>query len=162
MRFLNYLWATWFGSGYAPLAPGTAGSLAALPFVWAIATVGKIELFIFAVFTFATGVVVSNYISKDKTADDPQIVVIDEVCGQAIAFLLIPADFLDPLTFKAWFAALISFGFFRLFDVWKPWPASYFDSKVHNGWGMMLDDVAAGIYAMLATYGAIKVYQIIF
>jgi phosphatidylglycerophosphatase A len=94
LKFLNYLWATWFGSGYAPLAPGTAGSLAALPFVWFFATLGKTELLIFAVFTFITGVAVSNFISNDKTADDPQIVVIDEVCGQALAFLLIPVDFL--------------------------------------------------------------------
>jgi phosphatidylglycerophosphatase A len=162
LRFLNYLWATWFGSGYAPVAPGTAGSLAALPFVWAFAALGRVELAFFAVFTFITGVMVSNYISKDKTADDPQIVVIDEVCGQAIAFLLIPSDFLEPATFKFWFIALISFAFFRLFDVWKPWPASFFDSKMHNGWGMMLDDVAAGVYAMFATYGAVKIYPIIF
>jgi len=157
-----YLWATWFGSGYAPLAPGTAGSLAALPFIWFIAGFGKIELLFFAAFTFFTGVVVSSYVSKNKTANDPQIVVIDEVCGQTLAFLPVPVDFLDPFTFRSWVAVFISFGFFRLFDIWKPWPASYFDKKVHSGWGIMLDDVIAGVYAMLATFTLIQAYTLIF
>lgn len=152
MRFLCYTWATWFGSGFTPVAPGTAGSLAALPFVWFFAVNGFFPLLLFILVTLFSGVAVSYYISSDKSADDPQIVVIDEVCGMGISILMIPAADLDPFTFKAWAIVLISFGFFRLFDIWKPWPASYFDSKVHNGWGMMLDDVVAGVYAMGATY----------
>lgn len=156
MRFLCYTWATWFGSGYCPVAPGTAGSLAALPFVWFFALQGFFPLLAFVLVTFLSGVAVSFYISTDKTADDPQIVVIDEVCGMGISLLMIPAQQLDPLTFKGWAVVLISFGLFRLFDVLKPWTASYFDGKMHNGWGMMLDDVAAGIYAMAGTF---LVYQ---
>ncbi|HSW60053.1 MAG TPA: phosphatidylglycerophosphatase A [bacterium] len=153
-----YTWATWFGSGYSPVAPGTAGSLAALPFVWFFARLGFFPLAAFAVVTFITGVAVSQYISTDSSADDPQIVVIDEVCGMSISMLMIPSGYLDISSLWSWMIVLASFGFFRLFDVWKPWPASYFDGSVHNGWGMMLDDVAAGVYAMICTFFLYKLF----
>lgn len=162
MKFLNYTWATWFGSGFSPLAPGTAGSIAAIPFVWWFASIGFLPLFIFACFTFFTGVYVSNYIMKDRNASDPQIVVIDEVCGQAISLLLIPYTELSSLNLKSSLIILVSFSFFRLFDIWKPWPASYFDGKMHNAWGMMLDDVAAGIYSMVVTFIFYRLYDMIF
>lgn len=162
MKFLNYTWATWFGSGYCPVAPGTAGSLAAIPFVWWFATQGFIPLFLFAVFTFFTGLAVSRFVMKDRNSSDPQLVVIDEVCGQAISLFLIPSYELSTINFKSSVIILISFGFFRLFDVWKPWPASFFDGKMHNEWGMMLDDVAAGIYAMIGTFAVYKLYDIVF
>lgn len=152
MKFLNYTWATWFGFGYCPLAPGTAGSIAAIPFVWYFAVLGFIPLFIFAVFTLITGALVSKYVMKDKSSNDPQIVVIDEVCGAAISLFLIPSAELASINLKSSLIILTSFAFFRLFDIWKPWPASYFDGKMHNEWGMMLDDVAAGIYAMISTF----------
>jgi phosphatidylglycerophosphatase A len=158
LKFICYTWATWFGSGYSPVAPGTAGSLAALPFVWYFADLGFLPLLIFAVVTFITGVAVSQYISTDSSADDPQIVVIDEVCGMSISMLLVPSEYLDVFSLKSWIIILASFGLFRLFDVWKPWPASYFDGSVHNGWGMMLDDVAAGLYAMIGTFALHKLF----
>lgn len=162
MRFLAYTWATWFGSGFMPLAPGTAGSLASLPIVWFFALQGTVPLFLFVIFTFVSGVVVSNFVSKDKSDGDPQIVVIDEVCGQAITLLLIPVSELNPFSLNGWIIVFLSFGLFRLFDVWKPWPASYFDKKVHNGWGMMLDDVAAGIYAMICVSAIVQGFGLIF
>jgi len=158
LRLIYYAWATWFGSGYSPVAPGTAGSLAALPFVWFFAGLGFFPLLIFAVVTFITGVAVSQYISRDSSSDDPQIVVIDEVCGMAISMLLVPSEYLNLFSLNSWVVVLSSFGLFRLFDVWKPWPASYFDGSVHNGWGMMLDDVAAGIYSMIGTFLVYKLF----
>jgi len=162
LKFLNYTWATWFGSGFCPLAPGTAGSMAAIPFVWWFASAGHIPLLMFALFTFFTGVYVSGYIMKDQNAQDPQIVVIDEVCGMAISLLLIPSAEFAKFDMKSFFIILASFSSFRLFDIWKPWPASYFDGKMHNAWGMMLDDVAAGIYSMIATFALYRLYDMIF
>lgn len=152
MKFVCYIWATWFGSGFFPVAPGTAGSIAALPFVWFFARMGFLPLFIFTLFAFITGVAVSNYISGKTVSDDPQIVVIDEVCGMGLTFFLVPVEVLDPFSWKGWVIALIATVLFRIFDVWKPWPASFFDKKMHNGWGMMLDDVAAGVYSMAALF----------
>jgi len=162
LKFLNYTWATWFGSGFCPVAPGTAGSLAAIPFVWWFASQGIIPLFLFALFTFVTGIAVCGYIMKDSSSDDPQIVVIDEVCGQAISLFLIPASEFSSINPRSIAIILVSFAFFRLFDIWKPWPASYFDGKMHNKWGMMLDDVAAGIYSMIVTFGLYRLYDMVF
>ena len=155
MKKLAFIWGTWFGSGYFPIASGTAGSLAAIPFVWGCALLGPSYLLAFAIFTFITGVWASHVVSKATNNGDPQIVVIDEVHGQALSLLLISLlnpQIFDPTTFKAWFVVGVSFILFRIFDVAKPWPASFFDKKMHGGWGMMLDDSAAGIYAMIGTY----------
>ena len=152
MRKLAYTWATWFGTGYSPFAPGTVGSLAAIPVVWYLALCGKLFLGIFAVVAMFSGVWVSNIVSNNLGADDPQIVVIDEVLGMAIALLLVPAELLSFGSASGWIIIIFSFLSFRFFDVWKPWPASYFDEEMHNGWGMMLDDLAAGIFSMLFTY----------
>ncbi len=152
MKKISYIFGTWFGTGYFPVAPGTAGSFVAIPFVWFFAVWGKIPLAIFILLTLFVGVIASYVISADSKLDDPQIVVIDEVHGQALSLFLIPASFFHLNSILSWMVVLFSFGAFRLFDIWKPFPASFFDEKVHNGWGMMLDDTMAGIYAMFSTY----------
>lgn len=150
-KTLAYLLGTFFGVGYTPKAPGTAGSLVTVPIAFFILSFGKIPLLIFVIITFIAGLWASSVISADKSADDPQIVVMDEVHGQSIAMLLIPAQFASLSSIEGWVLAFISFGFFRLFDIWKPFPAGYFDKKVHNAYGMMLDDTCAALYAMIMT-----------
>ena len=139
------LFATWFGAGLLPLMPGTWGSLAALPFAWALHMYfgwGALALATFAVFIVGLWAA-SSYIGQ-LGGDDPGPVVIDEVAGQWLT--LIPAAYLAPQT-----PDLITYGvalaLFRLTDIFKPWPASWADKKIHGGLGIMLDDILAGIYS---------------
>lgn len=136
--------ATWFWSGLMPVAPGTAGSLAALPFAWAIlAYAGWPWLLAAAAAVFAAGIPASNRLMARTGTHDPRMIVVDEVAGQWIA--LLPAA-LEPLPFAAGFLA------FRLFDIWKPWPIGWVDRRVSGGIGVMLDDVIAGVYAGVVVY----------
>jgi len=151
-----YAIATFFGVGYFPIAPGTAGSLITLPIAFYFTYYGNIfAMLAFLAIVYAIGTVASKEVLK-YAKHDPSFIVIDEVAGQMIPFLFAPQVFfyifgilLEP---KGWwiFVALPSFILFRVFDIFKPFPASYFDKKVLNAHGVMLDDVAAGIYAFLA------------
>jgi phosphatidylglycerophosphatase A len=139
------LCATWFGCGLAPKAPGTVGSLGALPFAWAILSLGGWPwLAAAALAVTVLGTLATAAVLRRSGAKDPSFVVIDEVAGQWIA--LLPAG-LDPVLFASAFVA------FRLFDILKPWPVSWADQKVAGAWGVMLDDLIAGVYAAVLVYG---------
>lgn len=134
MKFIIYTLATGLGSGYTPYAPGTAGSLLAVliyflfplsPFIWT---------FIITL-TFFTGVWASGYVEKEQ-GKDPGIVVIDEIAGQWLALIFLPRGLII-------FAS--AFILFRIFDIFKPYPIHDIQ-KLKSGWGIMLDDVLAGIY----------------
>ncbi|MBR7159078.1 MAG: phosphatidylglycerophosphatase A [Alphaproteobacteria bacterium] len=136
--------ATFFGSGLSPKAPGTCGSLAALPFGALLLWLGGSSLLLLgAVVVFFLGWLVSDSIAKEKQISDPQFIVIDEVAGQFIALCAAGLNLID-------FG--LAFFFFRLFDITKPFPASFADRKIAGGLGIMLDDVFAGIYAFMALY----------
>ena len=148
---LSFVVASSFGVGYCPFASGTAGSLATLPLAFAVAYFyGVWGILVAAVVAFFAGVAVSREVLK-YTKHDPSLIVIDEVVGQLLAFALV-ADKLVANT-QAWAVYVIGFALFRLFDIWKPQPARWADQKVLNAWGVMLDDVFAGIYAALCLYG---------
>ena len=121
-------------------ASGTWGSLVALPFAWWLA--GSAELVILAFISLLIGTLLLPKVIEDQANKDPSFVIIDEFMGQLITFFCIPKDSMSPV--------LLVFGFlfFRTFDILKPWPASYFDRKVHTGLGIMMDDFAAALYAM--------------
>lgn len=150
MREMNlrrpHIWlATWFGAGFINKAPGTWGSLAALPFGAAIYYFGGPPgLMLCAFIVFFIGLWAARRFDADAGEHDSKMIVIDEVAGQWIA--LIPAG-LNPLMF------LLSFCFFRFFDIVKPWPVSHFDKKVEGPWGVMCDDYAAGLYAAICILG---------
>ncbi len=137
--------ATWFGSGLLPKAPGTWGSLAALPagalLVWAG---GPWALVAGVVVALLLGLWATSLYAVRTGRDDPSDVVIDEVAGQWLA--LLPAG-LDPLLFAVAFVA------FRAADIAKPWPVGWIDRKVKGATGVMADDLAAAAYAAFATYG---------
>lgn len=136
-----FILGTWFGSGKAPVASGTFGSLAALPFAWFIMLSGGWPaLLTAAAVVYFTGVWCTGIVMRETGIDDPGLIVIDEVVGQWLALLTTP---LDPVGY------LIAFCFFRFFDILKPWPACWADSKLHTATGVMLDDVFAGLYALL-------------
>ena len=139
------LLATWFGSGLLPKAPGTWGSLAALPFAFLIVTLaGTWGLFAAAILATLLGVWAAGVYAARSGQSDPQRVVIDEVAGQWLALLPVAQD----LRFYA-----VAFLAFRFFDIVKVWPAGRIDRELKGGWGIMLDDVVAGIYAAALSYG---------
>jgi phosphatidylglycerophosphatase A len=128
----------WFGCGLAPKAPGTFGSLGALPVGWAVMAWGGPFLLLLAALTlFLIGWWCAAAELKGADAD-PGWVVVDEVVGQWLVMAVAP---LEPV----WIAS--AFGLFRLFDVWKPWPIRWVDEGVGGGFGIMLDDVIAALYA---------------
>lgn len=137
--------ATWFGAGLMPIASGTWGSAAALPFAYAILYLGgPWWLAGAALIAFAVGVWAADVYSHHAQMGDPGAIVIDEVAAQWLTLTVAPPRLLP-------FA--LGFFLFRLFDVVKPWPANWADRSVKGGFGVMLDDVFAAIYAGLVLWG---------
>jgi phosphatidylglycerophosphatase A len=134
--------ATWFGVGLIPVAPGTWGSLAALPFAWVIHDLwGVLGLALGALIAFVGGCWAAGAFAKASGEVDPAAIVVDEVAAQWLVLIAAP---LQPL---AW---ALAFLLFRLFDIWKPWPVRWADRHVKGGFGIMLDDVLAAGCAVAA------------
>ena len=138
------LLATWFGAGLFRPAPGTIGTLTALPFGFLIAWLcGPPGLLVAAILFYFIGVWAAGRYGKASGETDNQSIVIDEVVGVWIA--AIPAG----IHWQLWIWAFL---LFRFFDITKPWPASFFDrKKAWGGHSVMLDDVMAGIFALAGT-----------
>ncbi len=130
--------ATVFGAGLSPVAPGTVGSLVAVPLAWLLMWAsGPLGLFVAAVAVFALGWWASTvYVERTRIAD-PGAVVVDEVAGQWLVLVVAPLN--------VWYFAA-GFVLFRVFDIVKPWPVSWADRRIKGGLGVMLDDVLAGVY----------------
>ncbi len=137
--------ATWFGSGLMQPAPGTWGSIGALPFGIALLFFGGVPALLLGLAVVcAIGLWACREVERMTGDEDAPYIVIDEVAGIFIA--LIPAG-LSPLSILA------AFALFRFFDIVKPWPVSWLDRELPGAWGVMLDDVMAGIYAALVLIG---------
>jgi phosphatidylglycerophosphatase A len=135
------LFVTWFGSGWLPWAPGTWGSLAALPFAWLILTYGGPGfLALAALALFGAGCWAADIAARETQTKDPGWIVIDEVVGQWLTLLAAP---------QSLFGYAAAFLLFRLFDIWKPWPIGWADQRLEGGFGIMFDDVLAAIYAAI-------------
>ena len=142
---LALAWATFFGAGYVPVAPGTAGTVAAIPLWWLLSHLPW-PVYLLATATIAsTGIAAAQRAGRYYGVADSGHIVIDEVAGYLVTMLFLP---------RGWLAALAGFVFFRLFDVVKPPPARFFDRdpRWKNGAGVVLDDVAAGVWAWAATW----------
>lgn len=130
--------STWFYSGLVPFAPGTFGSIAALPFAWLIVEhAGKMGLANATLIVFVIGLWASKTYMAETGKTDPGEIVIDEVVGQWMVCLLI----VDNNHMGQYALALLAF---RVFDIMKPWPINIFDRQ-HDAMGVMMDDVVAGI-----------------
>lgn len=140
--------ATWFFSGKFPYASGTVGSFFTLPLVFILYSFGSGVIFITSIILFLVGWLATICVLKGQDNSDPGFVVIDEVVGQTLSFLFVSALF--PL---CWWMLVVGFFLFRFFDIFKIWPASFFDQRVHSAFGVMMDDVVAGLYAGLVLYG---------
>lgn len=136
--------ATGFGIGYLPLAPGTWGSLAAF-FVWYffMTDISPFLLVIISLTVFFIGVLTSNAVIQTTAKSDPSEVVIDEFAGQWIALIALPH------TLGYGIAALV---LFRILDIFKPPPIKQLE-RLPGGWGIMLDDAAAGIMTCIILNG---------
>lgn len=137
--------ATFFGAGFGKPGPGTWGSVAAA-LLWFVvvrfAHLSPIQTVILtmsgAVLALLIGIPAATIVEREGEREDPGYVVLDEVCGQWIALAASPAN---------WGHALLALLLFRAFDILKPWPARQLEG-LHGGAGIMLDDVAAGVYAL--------------
>jgi len=131
--------ATFGGVGFFPVAPGTAGSVVAAILFWFIGLLPLAFAILITVVLFFIGVWSGEVVEQHSAMRDPGYIVIDEVAGMWITLLFVP---------HALWAFLFGFALFRIFDIVKPVPVNQIQSA-HGGWGIMLDDVAAGIYAAL-------------
>ena len=144
---LAWIMATWFCSGFSKKAPGTVGSFCSLPLLLIGYLYGTSALLMTAIILFIVGCWAINIVLISQKKNDPGFVVIDETVGQILTFVLV-------VSFGfSWYTLLCGFALFRFFDIVKIWPASYFDRSVHNAFGVMMDDVIAGIYAAIVLYG---------
>ena len=140
--------ATWFGAGYSPVAPGTVGSLAAIPVVLLLGFFDAATQAAALVILTLTAVAAAHKYQADAAVEDPPEVVIDEVAGQMLTLFMIPL--------QVWTVAA-GFLLFRFFDIVKPFPIRRLE-KIPGGWGIVADDLAAGLYAHLVlrlTLGAL-------
>lgn len=127
-----------FGSGLAKKAPGTLGTLAAIPIYWLLAQTGSIFYALLTVLVTVSGVWICGLAADKLGEHDFGGIVWDEIAGYLITMWLVPFS---------WHAVILGFVLFRLFDIVKPWPIKWIDQKVHGGLGIMLDDVLAAVFA---------------
>ena len=139
MRFLSRFIATGSFVGYAPVAPGTAGSILALFLFWLLPANSPFLLAATIVLLFLLGVWAATRVEQESGVTDNQIIVIDEIVG----YFITVAGFQKELKWLA-----IGLIIFRLFDIVKLYPAKAAE-KLPHGWGVMSDDVVAGIYAAI-------------
>lgn len=134
----RYFIAFGFGSGLLPIAPGTWGTLAAIPVYLLVWNLHWSLYLILTLIAFVLGVWVSDVVSKGLGVHDYKGIVWDEVVGYLLTMFLAPHGI--------WWIVL-GFFLFRIFDIWKPQPIGWIDQKVQNGFGVMLDDALAAIPA---------------
>lgn len=134
MQFLAF----GFGSGLAPRGPGTAGTLVAVPLYWLVADWSLAWYSAFVLVAALLGIWICGAASRQLKVHDHPGIVWDEFVGYWITLWAIPVD---------WVWMLAGFIVFRVFDIVKPWPISYLDRNVKGGFGIMIDDILAGVMA---------------
>ncbi len=132
--------ATGAYSGYLPKAPGTWGSVVGVALWFGLKNLAPMPYLTALAALFVLGTIAAGAAEKIVDRGDPGLVVIDEIVGQLIALALVPHHLL---------AIIAGFVLFRLFDILKPFPVGWLDQHIHGGLGIMLDDVAAGLYAFV-------------
>lgn len=141
---LYFVLATWFGVGKFRYAPGSIGSLTALPLAWWLSnSFGSQTLLSVSVILFIIGVWASENYANNIGQPDPSSVVIDEVAGQLFTLSFVTVDL--------WTLAA-GFILFRFFDITKPWPIYLVDRRIKGGFGIMLDDIIAAVFAIPILY----------
>ena len=133
-----HLFAFGFGAGLSPKAPGTFGTLIAIPIVLAVMHFGWFTHLAFTCVASVVGIYICGESARRLGVHDHSGIVWDEICGFAVTMLAAPAH---------WYWVLCGFGLFRFFDLVKPWPIREIDHSLGGGLGIMLDDIIAGVFA---------------
>jgi len=151
-----------FGSGLSPFAPGTVGTLAAIPLYllsvyyidWSFSEPNN--FIVLVLIMFVIGCICAHYTGKALGVVDHGAIVWDEVVGYFVTMFVIPHGVISSIEFGVWL--IVGFFIFRFFDIFKPWPASWVDKNVKNGVGVILDDVIAGVFSAAALYICFKLF----
>ncbi len=157
MKRLNILISTFFGYGYLTKIPGTVASLVTVVFIYIAYEHLGYDDFKFSIIFFTLLLFYSFYAVKDAESEfenkDPKQIVIDEVIGQAMPLILVLyLNQSNELSLSIEIYYVLSFIFFRFFDILKPFPVSYFDKNFKNYFGIIMDDIMAGLYSMILIY----------
>ena len=152
LKKMNSLFVTMFGIGKLPKIPGSYASLATVIFLYILFHILSIPADVFLFFlvaVFIISIFAVNSFTKDLTNKDPKEVVIDEFIGQSIPICLYEIAHNEPTNP----ARVMTFYFtmfilFRIFDITKPYPISYYDKNFKNSFGVIMDDVCAGLYVV--------------
>ena len=167
LKKFSHLSSTFLGVGLFPMAPGPWGSFAALFLFFGLIYVQISFLLYFLLFIFFSiaSIIICEIASSDLVEKDHKSIVIDEVAGAGLSFLFIPLLGIYNFSTLEWqkesyLAALILIILFRFFDILKPHPISFIDSKFKSGFGIVLDDLVAGIFAGLTLLGGNFFFQI--
>ena len=157
MKKINILISTFFGYGYLTKIPGTVTSAATTVFLYIAYEVLSYNNLKFSIIFFIFLFFYSFYAVKDTEDEfenkDPGQIVIDEVLGQSIPIIyLLYLNQTNQISISIEIYYLLSFIFFRIFDIYKPFPVSYFDKNHKNYFGIIMDDIMAGLYSMILIY----------
>jgi phosphatidylglycerophosphatase A len=145
-----HLLAFGLGAGLVPVAPGTFGTLVALPLYYYLQRLASGWYLLLLAALFIAGIVLCGKTARDLRTPDHSGIVWDEIVGYLVTMFMAPTG---------WQWMLLGFVLFRLFDIWKPFPIRWFDRNVHGGLGIMLDDVAAGVAAALVLQGVYWIWM---
>jgi len=149
LRDPGHLLSFGFGSGLSPYAPGTAGTVAAIPVYLLLSMLNPTVYLLATLVSVVLGIYLCGRTSRALGVHDHAAIVWDEFAGFFITMLFAPVSFTT---------VILGFCLFRIFDIFKPWPASVIDTRIKGGLGVMLDDVIAGIYAMLVLQVYLRVF----
>lgn len=151
LRHPTHLLAFGFGAGLAPKAPGTVGSLMALPMYYFAQAFPPLGYALLVAVLFIAGIAICAWTESDLGVHDHPGIVWDEIVG------LLATLFMAP---PGWPWVAIGFGLFRLFDIWKPFPISWMNRHVDGGFGIMLDDLAAALCAALVLHATYYIWML--
>lgn len=132
-----------FGAGLSPVAPGTVGTLIAIPIFLVLDTFSPLIYLVSVAIIFFVGCWASGLTAEALGVPDHSGIVIDEIVGYLITMIFVPST---------WYWIVLGFLLFRLFDIWKPWPVNVADRRLKGGLGIMLDDVLAAMYSLLSLH----------
>ena len=156
IKKLLYVVATVGGLGYSPYAPGTVGSIAAVIAFWFLQEQSKAFLVFSTLILFFIGVFAAGFVAMQERRKDPSIVVIDELVGMWLTLLsTLVVPYYISSSFLSYF---LLFLLFRFFDITKPYPIKQFE-QLSGGWGIMIDDVIAAVYAVIAALISCYIYS---